>query len=58
MTVNQIIKLGPLEAQGWQDVNDALVPIGERRATLAEIVRAAETLAAARALLKGTAGLA
>lgn len=54
MTAHQLIKLGPREALSWQQVADALTPIGERRATMAEVVRAAETLVAARRLLKGT----
>jgi len=54
MTAHQLITLGASEALGWQQVADALVPIGQRRATLAEVVQAAETLVAARRLLKGT----
>lgn len=54
MTAHQLIKLGAGEALGWQQVADALVPIGQRRASMAEVVLAAETLVAARGLLKGT----
>ncbi len=54
MTAHQLIKLGPHEDLDWQHVAEAVTPIGERRATLAEVVRAAVIIVAARRLLKGT----
>jgi len=50
----QNVMVGAEELLGSQPVATSLLPLGERKATLAEVVHAAETLVAARRLLKGT----